>query len=66
MQFLKGRGLELSQEKSRITHIRDGFDSLGHNIRKYGDVLLIKPSKANAQSFLREIRTTIRAMVAEK
>ncbi len=65
-QFLKVRGLDLSQEKSKITHIRDGFDFLGHSIRKYGDTLLIKPAKANVQNFLREIRTTIRSMGATK
>jgi RNA-directed DNA polymerase len=27
--FLKERGLELSHEKTRITHIEDGFDFLG-------------------------------------
>ena len=33
--FMKERGLELSNEKTRITHIEDGFDFLGQNIRKY-------------------------------
>lgn len=33
--FLHQRGLELSQEKTKITHIDDGFDFLGANIRKY-------------------------------
>lgn len=32
--FLKERGLELSREKTKITHIDDGFDFLGFNIRK--------------------------------
>lgn len=36
-KFLGERGLELSQEKTRIVHIREGFDFLGQNIRKYGD-----------------------------
>ena len=34
-QFLRERGLELSQEKTRITHIEDGFDFLGQHVRKY-------------------------------
>jgi RNA-directed DNA polymerase len=33
--FLKERGLELSQEKTKITNIEDGFEFLGFNIRKY-------------------------------
>ena len=31
--FLAGRGLELSQAKTRIVHIDDGFDFLGFNLR---------------------------------
>src|SRR5258708_4819915 len=34
-QFMRERGLQLSQEKTIITHIEDGFDFLGQNIRKY-------------------------------
>jgi len=34
--FLKERGLELSPEKTRLTHIDEGFDFLGFNVRKYG------------------------------
>ena len=43
--FLKERGLELSHEKTQITHIEDGFDFLGQNVRRYrcGKVLT-KPS----------------------
>ena len=33
--FLNQRGLELSKEKTHITHIRDGFNFLGFNFRKY-------------------------------
>jgi RNA-directed DNA polymerase len=42
--FLRDRGLELSPEKTTITHIDDGFDCLGQTIRKYHGKLLIKPS----------------------
>lgn len=57
--FLKERGLELSQEKTKISHIEEGFDFLGFNVRKYKDKLLIKPSKSNIKCFLRNIRETI-------
>ena len=43
--FLKERGLELSQEKTKITFIDEGFDFLGFNLRKYKGKLLIKPGK---------------------
>ena len=39
--FLKERGLELSDEKTQITHISQGFDFLGQNVRKYAGKLLI-------------------------
>lgn len=59
--FLKERGLELSQEKTHITHISQGFDFLGQNLRKYTNgKLIIKPSKKNIKMFLDEIRTTIK------
>lgn len=50
--FLAERGLTLSPEKTRIIHIRQGFDFLGQIIRKYGDKLLIRPSKASLKTFL--------------
>ena len=55
-RFLRERGLELSQEKTRVVHIREGFDFLGQNVRKYGDKLLIKPSRKNVTAFLDKVR----------
>ncbi|WP_321919117.1 group II intron reverse transcriptase/maturase [Paraburkholderia tropica] len=57
--FLAVRGLRLSEEKTRIAHIDDGFDFLGWNFRKYSGKLLIKPSKKNAQAFYRKVSETI-------
>jgi RNA-directed DNA polymerase len=58
--FLTVRGLQLSEEKTIITHINDGFDFLGQNIRKYNGKLLIKPSKNSVKSYLKKIRTIIK------
>jgi RNA-directed DNA polymerase len=58
--FLKERGLTLSEEKTRITHVNEGFDFLGWNFRKYDGKLLIKPSKKNVQAFLDDIRDTVK------
>ena len=44
--FLASRGLSLSEEKTHLRSIDEGFDFLGFNIRKYGQKLLIKPSRA--------------------
>jgi RNA-directed DNA polymerase len=60
MAFLQERGLTLSEEKTHVTHINDGFDFLGFNVRKYKGKLLIKPSKSNVLSFLRNMRDLIR------
>jgi RNA-directed DNA polymerase len=58
--FLKQRGLELSHEKTRITHVEAGFDFLGQNVRRYrcGKVLT-KPSSSNVKTFLSKIQGTI-------
>jgi len=57
--FLKERGLELSSEKTRITYIKDGFDFLGQNVRKYKGKLIIKPSKENLKAIMKKIRDLI-------
>jgi RNA-directed DNA polymerase len=57
-QFLKERGLRLSESKTCITHITEGFDFLGKHIQKYSNgKLLTKPSRQNVQAFLAEIKT---------
>lgn len=59
-QFLRERGLELSPEKTSITHITEGFDFLGQNVRKYNGKLFIKPSKKNIHSFLEKVRKIVK------
>lgn len=48
--FLAERGLVLSEEKTPITHIDEGFDFLGWNFRKYRGKLMIKPSKKSVKA----------------
>jgi RNA-directed DNA polymerase len=57
--FLKERGLELSPDKTVITHIEDGFDFLGQHVRKYRGKFLVKPCKKNIQAFLDKVRGII-------
>ncbi|NEX60236.1 group II intron reverse transcriptase/maturase [Noviherbaspirillum galbum] len=69
--FLAERGLHLSEEKTRITHLSEGFDFLGQHIRKYHagttkEKLLITPAKKNVKAFLTEIRDVIRALKSAK
>lgn len=58
-EFLTERGLELSEEKTLITHIDNGFNFLGWNIRKYNGKLLTKPSQDSINSIVDKIRQTI-------
>ena len=60
-QFLHERGLQLSPEKTCITHIEQGFDFLGQHLRKVHGKLLIKPSKKNTHAFWEKIRGIINA-----
>jgi RNA-directed DNA polymerase len=53
------RGLKLSEEKTVITHISQGFDFLGWNFKKYKGKLLIKPSKKSQQKVLEKLRQVI-------
>ncbi|MGH9766985.1 MAG: group II intron reverse transcriptase/maturase [Blastocatellia bacterium] len=59
-EFLKSRGLKFSKNKTRITHIEEGFDFLGKRFQKHSGKLLIKPSRQNMQAFLAEIKATFR------
>lgn len=56
-------GLSLSDEKTHITEISEGFNFLGFNIRKYkNDKLIIKPEKDK----VREVRHKIKAVTREQ
>ncbi|WP_212905396.1 reverse transcriptase domain-containing protein, partial [Clostridium polyendosporum] len=58
-KFLNKRGLELSREKTSITHINDGFDFLGWNFRKYNNKLIIKPSVKSLNKVTKKISEII-------
>jgi len=58
--FLAERGLELSHEKTRITHIKDGFDFLGQTINRHRcGTVLSRPSRRSVKTFLTKVRETI-------
>lgn len=58
-EFLAERGLELSDEKTVVTNIDDGFDFLGWNFRKYNEKLIIKPSQKAVKAIVSNISDTI-------
>jgi RNA-directed DNA polymerase len=58
--FLAERGLMLSDEKTTIVHINEGFDFLGWNFRKYRNgKLIIKPSKDSIRSVRKKIKDVV-------
>lgn len=65
-KFLLERNLVLSQEKTKITHIDEGFDFLGVNFRKYNGKLIRKPAKDNVLKFLENIRGAIKSNATAK
>jgi RNA-directed DNA polymerase len=59
--FLKERGLVLSSEKTRITHLGQGFDFLGQNVRRYPNgKVIIKPAKRSVASVLAHVKQIVR------
>jgi RNA-directed DNA polymerase len=62
--FLAERGLQLSEEKTALTHIRHGFTFLGQTFRKHGNVLHITPSKEGVLALKRKVGTLIRTYVS--
>jgi len=58
--FLATRGLSLSEEKTKITHITEGFDFLGQNVRKYGNGQVLTTPTRTSQ---RRLRTSARRIL---
>src|SRR6266496_1420188 len=64
VEWLAERGLTLSEEKTRIAHLTEGFDFLGFNVRHYpapqtsrtGWKLLIKPSKESVHDVQKKLK----------
>ena len=60
-QVLHERGLELSQQQTRSTHIEAGCDFLGQHLRKYAGKLLRKPARKHVTAGLGRIREIVKA-----
>lgn len=59
-EFLKERGLTLSQDKTHITHVRKGFNFLGFHIRQFKGKTFTFPQKEKVLAKLREIRAWLK------
>ena len=60
-RFLSIRGLELSPKKTRMTHIAEGFDFLGQNVRSFNGKIIITPAKKNIQAFKAKVKAILRS-----
>lgn len=73
--FLKPRGLSLNEGKTIISPIEKGFEFLGFTIREYPDktklmkskpkkkgAIILKPTKQAIQSFLRNIKESLKSL----
>ncbi len=60
--WLAPRGLAFNQDKTRITHLDDGVDFLGCNVRRYHGKLLIKPSKAAVKRVRQRLSAEMKAL----
>ncbi|GAA5818217.1 MAG: group II intron reverse transcriptase/maturase [Methanobrevibacter sp. CfCl-M3] len=64
--YLEKRGLMLAEDKTKITHISEGFDFLGFNFKQYkaknGIIHLNKPSKASIKQFKSKVAEKFRLL----
>jgi len=58
--FLAERGLQLSEAKTRIVHIDEGFNFLGFTVRRFRGVVLTRPQKEKVVRHLRAIHDYLR------
>ena len=63
-KFLAERGLTLSEDKTVITYIRDGFTFLGQTFRKHGRVLHVTPAIEGVLALKRKVGEVIRKHVS--
>jgi RNA-directed DNA polymerase len=60
--WLAPRGLIFNEDKTRVVSLSEGFDFLGFNVRRYGEKLLIKPSKAAIKRHRERLAAEMKAL----
>ena len=64
--FLEERGLTLSEAKTRITNINEGFNFLGQHVRKYPNgKLIIKPTRTALKGLMSAARKILEAQCVQ-
>jgi RNA-directed DNA polymerase len=62
VEWLAPRGLAFNEDKTKIVHLREGFDFLGFHVRRYHAKLLIKPSKAAIRRLRERLAAEMRTL----
>jgi RNA-directed DNA polymerase len=62
VSWLAPRGLVFNETKTQITHLDQGVDFLGFNIRRYRGKLLTKPSKDARRRIRQRLSTEMRSL----
>lgn len=64
--YLEKRGLELSEEKTKVTAVSEGFDFLGFTIRRFqsqqGSKLLVRPSKKSIKETKKKLSESVKKL----
>lgn len=64
--YLSKRGLELAEDKTKVTHINEGFSFLGFDTRRYRTQqrtkILIKPSVSSIKTVKRKVKVEARSL----
>jgi RNA-directed DNA polymerase len=61
-EWLAPRGLAFNEDKTKIVHLSEGFDTLGFNVRRYNRKLLIKPSRAAVRRLRERLAAEMRTL----
>src|SRR5690606_33598190 len=64
--YLSERGLTLSDEKTLVTNVDDGFDFLGFRVQSFKGFLYVGPSKKNTKALYAKVSDTLRRLRAAK
>lgn len=65
-QFLSERGLALSETKTVITHVADGFDFLGFRVQRHKDFLHVGPSPKSTKALYAKVTVMLRKLRGAK
>lgn len=61
-KWLAPRGLRFNEEKTRVVHVTQGFNFLGFGIRRFGDKLLIRPSKDAVERVRERLKAEVKVL----